>query len=275
MSRLAFAIVTDDADRLWVDAMPEAYERWLAPAVFRPFALDAARRVAATGPRRVLELAAGTGVLTRELVAAAASAEVTATDLNDAMVDFGRRHVPGAVWRQADAMDLPFDDAEYDVVVCQFGAMFFPDKPSAFAEARRVLTRAGTLILSTWATLDTHEFQAALVAALERAFPDDPPTFMASVPHGYADVELVRADLGAGGFDRVTVESVTLEGRAQSAADVATGYCAGTPVRAEIEARGDLASTTAFVAEQMERRLGPDEVKGMMTAHVFQATVAP
>ncbi|MEA2843826.1 MAG: hypothetical protein QOJ69_1497 [Actinomycetota bacterium] len=253
--------------------MPEAYDRWLAPAVFRPFAADIARRVAGHAPHRVLELAAGTGVLTRELVAAVAFAEVTATDLNDAMVDFGRRHVPGAVWRQADAMDLPLDDAEYDVVVCQFGAMFFPDKPAAFAEARRVLRPAGTLLVSTWATLDTHEFQSALVAGLGRAFPDDPPTFMASVPHGYADVQIVVADLRAGGFDRVTVESVTLEGQAQSAADVAAGYCAGTPVRAEIEARGNLAVTTAFVAGQMEARLGTGEVRGRMTAHVFEATV--
>ena len=99
--------VADDKDRLWVGAMAEAYERWLAPAVFRPFALDMVRRVSAIAPHRVLELAAGTGVLTRELVAAVASAEVMATDLNEAMVEFGRRQVPGARWQQADAMDLP------------------------------------------------------------------------------------------------------------------------------------------------------------------------
>jgi SAM-dependent methyltransferase len=266
--------MADDARR-WVDAMPDAYERWLAPAVFRPFAFDVARRVSAAAPRRVLELAAGTGVLTRELVATVAFAEVTATDLNDAMVDFGRRQVPSAVWRRADAMDLPFDDAQYDVVACQFGAMFFPDKPAAFAEARRVLTPAGTLLMSTWGALETHEFQAALVAGLERAFPDDPPTFMVSIPHGYADVELVLADLRAGGFQCTAVESVTLEGHAESAAGVAAGYCTGTPLRAEIEARGDLVATTAVVAGEMETRLGTGEVTGTMTAHVFEATVTP
>jgi hypothetical protein len=101
--------------------------------------------------------------------------------------------------------------------------MFFPNKPAAFAEARRVLTPDGTLVLSTWATVDTHDFQAALVAGLERAFPEDPPTFMVSVPHGYADVDVVITDLGAGGLDCVAVESVTLEGRATSAAGVAAG----------------------------------------------------
>ncbi len=262
-----------DTGRLWVDSMPEAYERWLAPAVFRPFAVDFARRVTARAPNRVLELAAGTGVLTRELLLAAASAstEVTATDVNDAMVDFGRRRAPGAVWRHADATDLPFDDALYDLVACQFGVMFFPDKPSAFAEARRVLRPDGRLLMSTWATVETHDFQAALVTGLERVFPEDPPTFMTSIPHGYADVDVVVADLGAAGLRCVAVDSVTLEGHAASAADLASGYCTGTPLRAEVESRGDLATATAEVAAEMEARLGTGEVTGSMTAHVFEA----
>src|SRR5438067_9131158 len=160
--------------------MPDAYERWLAPTVFHPFAVDLARRVAAHAPHRVLELAAGTGVLTRELVASLAPAEVTATDLNEAMVQLGRQRAPDAVWRTADAMDLPFDAGQFDVIACQFGVMFFPSKPAAFAEARRVLTPHGTLLLNTWGSLETHDFQAALVAALERAFPEDPPTFVVS-----------------------------------------------------------------------------------------------
>lgn len=254
--------------------MPEAYERWLAPTVFQPFGVDLARRVAARTPHRVLELAAGTGVLTRELVAALGSAKVTATDLNDAMVDFGRQQAPGAAWRQADAIDLPFEAGEFDLIACQFGVMFFPNKPAAFAEARRVLTPEGTLLLSTWATVDTHDFQAALVAGLERAFPEDPPSFIVSVPHGYAEVDVVVADLRAGGLDCLAVESVTLEGRAASAADVAAGYCTGTPLRPEIEARGDLAITTAVVAKEMEARLGAGAVTGWMTAHVIEATPA-
>src|SRR4051794_8068268 len=110
--------------------MPEAYEKRLVPTVFGPFAVDLAARVAARAPARVLELAAGTGALTRELARAVPQAEVTATDLNDAMVDFGRARVPGATWRQADAMRLPFDDGSFDVVACQFGVMFLPDKPA-------------------------------------------------------------------------------------------------------------------------------------------------
>lgn len=254
--------------------MPDAYERWLAPTVFHPFAVDLAHRVSAHAPRRVLELAAGTGVLTRELVAAVASAEVTATDLNDAMVDLGRERAPGATWRQADAMDLPFDAGQFDLIVCQFGVMFFPDKRAAFAEARRVLTPEGTLLFNTWATVEAHDFQTALVAALERAFPDGPPTFMVSVPHGYADPDAVVADLHSAGLDCVAVDSVTLEGHAASAADVAAGYCNGTPLRPEIEARGDLATATAVIAKEMEARLGTGPVTGRMTAHVIAATPA-
>lgn len=127
--------MADEAQARWVGSMPEAYERWLGPTVFRPFAVDLAGRVAARRPGRVLELAAGTGVLTRELLAADPHCDLTATDLNSAMVEFGRRRAPAALWRQADATDLPFDAGRFDAVVCQFGVMFFPDKPAAFAEA--------------------------------------------------------------------------------------------------------------------------------------------
>ena len=129
--------------------MPEAYDRWLVPAVFHPFAVDFARRAARHAPRRVLEIAAGTGVLTRELVTVIPAAEVTATDLNAAMADLGSRRVPGAAWQQADALRLPFGDDQFDLVACQFGVMFFPDKPAAFREARRVLAPGGGLLFSS------------------------------------------------------------------------------------------------------------------------------
>jgi SAM-dependent methyltransferase len=263
-----------ESDRLWVGSMPEAYDRWLGPAVFQPFAADLARRVAARRPRRVLELAAGTGILTRELVAALDGAEITATDLNEAMVEYGRRLAPGAEWRQADALHLPFEDGAFDAAVCQFGVMFFPDKPAAFAEARRVLAPGGCFFFNTWGPVDTHEYAVALLAGLDKAFPDDPPTFIGAIPHGYVDVEAVAADLRRGGLDPVAVETVTLEGRADSAADIATGFCTGTPLRPAIEARAELPATVAVVAEEMEARLGTGEVTGRMTAHVIEAAPA-
>lgn len=272
---LAFGAVREEADSVWGVSMSEAYERWLVPTVFRPFAADLALRTAAHAPRRVLELAAGTGALTRELVDTLDAAEVIATDLNEAMVGLGRVREPRAEWRRADAMQLPFEDGEFDVVACQFGVMFFPNKPAAFTEARRVLTPAGTLIMSTWGRLEEHDFQAALVAALEQVFPDDPPTFMVAVPHGYADLDAVVGDLSTGGLRCVHAEAVTLQGTAASAAEVAAGYCKGTPLRAGIEARGELEALTALIMKEMERQLGSAPVTGQMTAHVVEATPAP
>ena len=251
--------------------MPEAYDRWLAPAVFRPFAADLAERAARLNPGRVLEIAAGTGVLTAELVATLPEADVTATDLNAAMVEFGSRRAPGATWRQADALSLSFDDGEFDVVMCQFGVMFFPDKPAAFREMRRVLRPGGTVLFSTWATIDTHGFGAALLAAIERAFPDDPPTFLVAVPHGYPDLDQVIADLAAAGLVSVSAQTVTLEGQAESAAGVGTGFCTGTPLRMAIESRGDLAASTALISEEMTNLLGSGPVTTHMTAYVIEA----
>ncbi len=251
--------------------MPEAYDRWLAPAVFRPFAADLAQRAARSQPAQVLELAAGTGVLTSELVAALPDAHVTATDLNGAMVEFGSHRAPGADWQQADALDLTFDDATFDLVICQFGVMFFPDKPAAFREMRRVLRPHGTVLFNTWATIDTHGFAAALLAGVERAFPDDPPTFLVAVPHGYPDLDQVAADLAAGGLERVSAETVTLEGQAGAAADIANGFCTGTPLRMEIESRGDLAASTAVISEEMTALLGAGPVAARMTSYVIEA----
>ena len=162
----------------------------------------------------------------------------------------------------------------FDLIVCQFGVMFFPDRPAAFREMRRVLAPGGRLLFSTWGAVDTHGFAAALVAGLAHAFPVDPPTFVAAVPHGYCELGQVAADLAAAGLVCVSTASVTLDGHASSAADVAAGFCTGTPLRMEIEARGDLAASTAVIADQMTARLGPGPVTAKMTAYIIEARPA-
>ncbi|MET9698123.1 class I SAM-dependent methyltransferase [Streptomyces sp. NPDC006529] len=249
--------------------MPQAYERYLVPVLFRPFAEDLAARAAALGPRRILELAAGTGAVTSGLLAALPLAEVTATDLNGAMVAFGSTRVPGAVWRQADAQRLPFPDGCFDLVVCQFGVMFFPDRVAAFTEVRRVLAPGGRFLFNTWGPIAAHAFDAAVQAGLERAFPADPPRFLPTVPHGYADPAAVGADLTAAGFTVEEQRELTLEGRAASAADVATGFLTGTPVRAAVEERGGGPAARAVILAEMTERLGPGPVAAPMTAYVF------
>ena len=262
--------MADDRDRTWVDAASVAYERWMVPMLFAPYATDLAERVVQRSPARVLEVAAGTGAVTRVLTSVL-SAEVVATDLNEAMVTVGRKQVPGASWRTADAMQLPFEDATFDVVVCQFGAMFFPDKRAAFAEIRRVLTPGGAFIANVWTGIEDNDFAAALVDSLREVFPDDPPTFVTDLPHGYHDRAGLVADLEAAGFGRVELVTVTMPSLAASAADVAAGFCQGSPLRLQIEGRGDLDATTAAVAAAMEERLGRGPVTGSMAAHVFEA----
>jgi SAM-dependent methyltransferase len=251
--------------------MPEIYDRRLGPAVFHPFAVEVARRAAALASRAVLELAAGTGIVTRELVAALPGAAVTATDLNRAMVAWGARAVPQARWAVADAQQLPFRDGRFDLVACQFGVMFLADKKAAFAQAHRVLAPGGRLLFTTWHTLDAHEFERALMVGVRQAFPDDPPLFLEQVPHGYHDLDQVVADVEAGGFGTVAVETLTLTAHAASARDLAVGYCTGTPLRAGIESRGDLAATTALVEEAVTAEFGTGPVAAEMTAHVVEA----
>jgi len=255
--------------------MADAYERGLAPTVFAPFANDLARRVAQLGPKSVLELAAGTGVLTHEVLARSPSARVVATDLNEAMVARGSQCAPGALWRTADAMALPFEDASFDAVVCQFGLMFFPDKPAAMAEVRRVLVGGGSCLLNVWGPLEAHDFESAVVATCERLFPQDPPRFIRSVPHYYGDGKNLVSDIEAGGLRVVDVELVELESPPAAPADIAAGYCLGTPLRSEIEARGvDVDAVVAAIAEEIEARLGPAPVTGRMQAYIVIASSA-
>ena len=263
--------MADDASRTWAEDMSAAYDQYLVPATFLPYAEDLARRIAPHRPQVVLELAAGTGVLTQALNALLPDTHIIATDLNQAMVDVGSRRVPSATWRQADAMDLPFDEQSTDVVACQFGVMFFPDRPAAYAGIGRLLKPGGRFFFNCWGPLDTHDVESAVIDALADAFPDDPPRFLAQIPHGYHDRDQVVADLTAAGFGNVDVENVELTCSSPSAADLAKGYCRGTPLRPQIEARGDLDTTTRAVTSALEHRFGPGPVAGRMAALVVDA----
>ena len=251
--------------------MPDAYDRWLVPVMFRPYAVALAQRVADLEPVRVLEVAAGTGVVTQKLLETLPHGTVTATDLNPAMVAIGSSRAPGASWQQADALELPFPDAAFELVLCQFGVMFFPDKPAAFRQARRVLTPTGRFLFTSWDSLQANTFAAALVDSLKRVFPENPPTFVAAVPHGYSDLAIITADLAEGGMQVLAAETLILQGRAESAADFARGLCTGSPLRFALEARGDLGQITETIAEDMEAQMGPGPVFGQLAAHVIEA----
>jgi SAM-dependent methyltransferase len=206
-----------------------------------------------------------------------ASVAITATDLSQPMVDHAqslgtRRPVE---WRAADVMDLPFDDASFDAVVCQFGVMFFPDRPAAFGEVARVLRPGGVFLFNVWDAIEHNEFADVVTSAAGDLFPEDPPMFLARTPHGYFDEEVIQADVAAGGF-MSPARFEHLEARSQaSAAEIpATAYCQGTPLRNEIESRDSsrLAEVTAAATSAIEQRFGATDVDGRISGYVITAS---
>lgn len=262
------------ADRGFTGSIPQLYERYMVPLIFAPYAADLAARAVALQPAQVLEIAAGTGVLTRLLAEQLPpEAGIVASDLNATMLDAAATlgTARPVEWRLADAQALPFDDESFDLVACQFGAMFFPDKPGAYAEIRRVLRPGGVFLFNVWDHIDSNELAKTATDALAQAFPDDPPRFMARTPHGYHDVDVLRGDLAAGGFVReADIVTLPLRARAESPSPAALGYCQGTPLRTEIEARapGRLPELTAHVARAFAERFGAGPIDTLIQAHV-------
>jgi ubiquinone/menaquinone biosynthesis C-methylase UbiE len=264
-----------DDDRLFAGSIPQIYEQYLVPLIFEPYAADLAARIALRTPSSVLEIAAGTGVVTRQLASTLApSVAIVATDLNQAMLDQAASVGTSrpVEWRQADAAQLPFADQTFDVVVCQFGVMFFPDKPMAFSEAWRVLRPGGAFIFNVWDRIEQNEFAHIVTHALERVFPLDPPRFLARIPHGYSDTEVIAKQLAKAGFARdPDVNVLAARSRAASPDIPAIAYCQGTPLRNEIEAQGPsrLLAATNAAAAAMGDQFGQGVVDGKIQAHIF------
>lgn len=244
------------SDTAFSGSIPEIYDDCLGPLLFEPYAVLAAGRAAAFGPGRVLETAAGTGVVTQALARRLPDARIVATDLNPAMLEVAARRVasPNVRFQPADALDLPFKEGEFDLVVCQFGAMFYPDKVRGNAEARRVLADGGRYLAVIWDALERNPVSQAIHAAVAARFPDDPPGFIARTPFGYCDAQRIEDDLIAAGFREVDVEVVPARSRV-SAEAAARGMCQGSPLRAEIEAHGP--GSLERATEAAERALRP------------------
>lgn len=265
---------TPQADKAFIGSVPQLYQSHLVPLIFEPYAADLVHRLAARPVRRVLEIAAGTGVVTRMLVSVLPeSVSILASDLNQAMLDQAvalgtKRPVE---WRQADAMHLPFEDGAFDAVVCQFGVMFFPEKAQAFSEARRVLRPGGLLVFNVWDRIEENEFADTVTTALASLFPTDPPRFLARTPYGYYERATIERDLADGGFIAAPqFATVSERSRAHSPQIPAIAYCQGTPLRNEIEARdaAGLGEATARAAEAIAQRFGQSAVDGKIQAHV-------
>jgi len=265
------------SDKLFAGSIPRLYDTLMVPLIFDGYAADTAALVAAGSPRSVLETAAGSGAVTRALAPRLdATARYVVTDLNQPMLDYAASQ-QGAddriEWRQADALALPFDAGTFDVVCCQFGAMFFPDRAAGYAEARRVLKPDGRFVFTVWDRIEENAFADEVTQAVATVFAHDPPRFLARTPHGYHDVALIRADLGRAGFTEITIDTRAKLSHASSARAAAMAYCQGTPLRNEIEARdaGLLQLAIDRATEAIASRHGDDAVAGKIQAHVIVA----
>lgn len=262
-------------DSVFTGAVAEFYETYMVPLIFEPYALPMVRQVASRDISEVLEIAAGTGVVTRAMAAELDSrVSIVATDLNQAMLDQAAAigTARPVEWRRADAMRLPFADASFDAVVCQFGAMFFPDKVIAFTEARRVLRPGGQFVFSTWDHIGVNEFADTVTSALRELFSADPPRFLARTPHGYHNLATIAQDLTRAGFSiSPQISTLTERSRAASPHIPALAYCHGTPLRDEIEARGNLDEATAAAERALAQQFGTHAVDGKIQAHIIKA----
>ncbi len=264
-------------DSAFAGSVPEIYDRLLVPLIFESYARDLVARLDSAGASPVLEVAAGSGVVTRAMAAGlGSSVGITATDLNRAMID--RAEDVGTArpvrWQEADVMALPFEDGSFDAVVCQFGVMFFPDKAAAGAEVARVLAPGGLFVFNTWDRIETNEFADVVTNAVGELWPADPPRFLARTPHGYFDEPTIRADLAAGGFGAVEFEALEARSYAPTCDVPAVAYCQGTPLRNEIEDRDParLGEATDAATGALQARFGAVDLDGRIRGYVVTAT---
>jgi SAM-dependent methyltransferase len=263
-------------DTVFAGSIPGLYHSLLGPLLFEPYAEEVARRAAAFLPGHVLETAAGTGIVTAALSRALPEAHIIATDLSPAMLEVAAQRVQSdrVTFEPADAQDLRFADSTFDLVVCQFGAMFYPDKVRANAEARRVLRDGGRYLMLVWDSIERNPASKIATDAVARLWPDDPPNFCQRTPHGYSDPALIERDLVAAGFEDIDIDTVEARSKPISARDAAIGICQGTPLRNEIEQRDParLEETTRAAADALKSLERDGRLDSHLSAHVVTAT---
>jgi ubiquinone/menaquinone biosynthesis C-methylase UbiE len=260
----------------FIGSIPENYDRYLGPALFEPYASDLVERLNVSDGASVLELACGTGIVTRRLRdRLAPGVRLVATDLNEAMMAYAARKFrpnEAVEWQQADATDLPFDEKSFDAVVCQFGLMFVPDKQRAIGEAFRVLKPGGAFLFSTWDAIEQNDLAHIAHTTISTFFEQDPPNFY-EVPFCLHDPEAMRSLLKAAGFRDINLSLLKLPSISPSALDAAKGLVEGNPVIVAINERrpSDVSRIVAAVAAAVAARCGDMPVRGMMQAFVCTA----
>lgn len=264
-------------DKSFGGSIPDIYDDYLVPLIFEEYADDLARRTASLEPSDILEVAAGSGVVTRAVARKLVdSATYVVTDLNPPMLERAQTQQPDDArisWQPADAMDLPFPDGSFDLILCQFGAMFFPDRVQAYSEARRVLRGGGTFTFNMWDRIENNEFACTVTRSVAELYPDDPPRFLARTPHGHYDPATYERELRQAGFTEINVELVERSSRADTPAVPAIAYCQGTPLRNEIEQRNPdgVAQATIHAESALRDQFGTGPIEGKVRGFVVSA----
>lgn len=249
-----------NADATFSSAIAQFYDRYFGHGLFGPYAEDIARRADLTSGT-LLEVAAGTGIVTSVLARSLpAEVSIMATDLNQPMLDFAatKEGMKRVMWRQTDATALPFPDGSFDMVVCQFGVMFYPDRERGHAEAYRVLKPDGRYIFNVWDSVARNPIFALVHETAANLYPHRPPGFIARTPCGYHDEATILRDVRNAGFAEARIEAVNATWSAASHSDPAMAFCQGSPLRAEIEAADPDGPerATAAVAEAIAAHIG-------------------
>ncbi len=264
-----------DDSSAYVGSIPEHYERNLGPLLFADYAVDISLRAAACGPRRVLEIAAGTGIVSRELRnLLPVGVELTVTDLNSPMLEIARtkfRPEELVKFQRADATALPFADNSFDVLVCQFGVAFFPDKDKSYRDAVRILVPGGRYLFSVWDSHRYNTFGRIAHEVAERFFPADPPQFM-TVPFGYR-FELIKDSLIDAGFADIRAEVIRLQKRDADLTALARGQVYGSPLIDQIQQRGgfEAEQIVAALVQAYRSEFGNDPATIPLQAILFSA----
>ena len=243
----------------FVGTVPEFYERCLGPVMFSGYAAEMAKRVAARAPKTILETAAGTGAVTRAMLAALpASVHITATDLSADMLQWASQTLGAddrVTLRQADAQALALPDAAFDCMVCQFGVMFYPDKDQSFREAHRVLKPGGHYLFSFWDGLEYNPFARIRTAFLREALGETLPPNVDG-PFTYR-IDAAKASLLAAGFDGIEAAVIRMTREIADPEQFAIGHIRGTSVTSTFEANGvDQARAARDLAQLFRRELG-------------------
>jgi ubiquinone/menaquinone biosynthesis C-methylase UbiE len=261
-------------DSRFAGSIPATYEQCLVPVLFAPYAQDLVARAIALAPSVVLEIAAGTGAVSHALAFGLPDARIVATDLNPAMLEVAaqRPAAPNLSFQPADAQSLPFDEGVFDLVLAQFGAMFFPDKVGAYREARRVLAPGRTLLFNVWDRLEANSGSAAIHHAVCNAAPEPKPEFIARTPFGYNDPATIETELRAAGFGEIAIERVERASPRGSAESLARGMCLGSPLANELAVHPADVREQALAAAIAAAELAETEEPLTMAALVVTAT---